>query len=790
MLTLMPLSAFAVPGLDERPSNPTCVAPEEPEIPSVFLAERFFQALPLSHPIDMVQPPGDDSIWWLAERGGKLLEIANDAAASESRVVLDRSEEVGVAVSATSEHWGITSLAPHPDFESNGYLFIAYNGQESEESDVVSTVARFTRSVSGIFDPASVEIIFSMQHDPQKNLHHLGQIAFDTEGLLHIGLGDGRSSTTAQDGDDPRGSILRIDVDGDLPYTIPQDNPFVDDEEVLDEIYAMGFRNPWRFSFDSQTGDLWLGDVGAGAWEEVNLVKAGENYGWPLMEGARCWLVECDTTGLALPLFEYSHSGEGGGVAVIGGFVYEGSAVPGFEGLYVFGDFNNNQMLWGLTLDENPTRIDLGRMPIRPTSFARDLAGEIFVFFSFTGRVYKLVPETESTLEQLDGFGFPELLSETGCFASPGVDEPLTPIDALIPYTVNAPLWSDGADKQRWLGLPDGETLELEDDGDIHFPTGTVLIKTFEFDGIPHETRLFMRHPNGNWAGYSYEWNEDGSDAQLLEGVKLADVGEGAQWTYPGPSQCASCHTEAAGFTLGAEVAQLNGDHFYPATGRSANQLETWTAIGLFGEDPPADPELEPALAAYEDLEASLDDRARSYLHANCSGCHRPDEPSPVAIDLHYLTPFADTELCRVDGEPPMEDLVKPWEPSSNSPLSQRIHATSSIRMPPIGSQQVDPVGGALIDDWIAQITACVPEPASGLLQATALLVLLGLRRRRARASRAAAGTISSPRARAGRRRRSRARGERFVSLQENCLCLHHLPDGLLARRGVRLRGG
>jgi len=244
--------------------------------------------------------------------------------------------------------------------------------------------------------------------------------------------------------------------------------------------------------------------------------------------------------------------------------------------------------------------------------------------------------------------------------------------------------------------------------------------------------------PNGNWAGYSYEWSDDGTDAYLLEGVKLKWVGDDVLWTYPGQSQCASCHTAAAGFALGPEVAQLNRDLFYSETGRVANQLETWTAIGLFGESPPDDPEFEPALALYEDSSASIDERARSYLHANCSGCHREDGLSPASIDLHYATPFADMRLCRTPAHRRVKDLVRPLDPPAESPLSQAMQATGAIRMPPIGSQIVDPVGTALIDDWIGEITECVPEPASRLLGVAALVVLLALRCR-SRASRVSA---------------------------------------------------
>ena len=215
-------------------------------------------------------------------------------------------------------------------------------------------------------------------------------------------------------------------------------------------------------------------------------------------------------------------------------------------------------------------------------------------------------------------------------------DDPKKPAAGVIPYGVNAPLWSDGADKERFLALPDGKTITVADtDGDFDFPNGTVLMKTFTVGGKRIETRLFMRHDDGGWAGYTYEWIDDGSDAVLLPAGKTKTVGT-QTWTFPSRSDCVSCHTEAAGRSLGLELGQLNGDFVYPSHEPIANQLKTLDHIGMFDEPlgKPVD-----QLLAYPDpygTTAPLEARARAYLHSNCSNCHRPKGGGRGDMDLRF----------------------------------------------------------------------------------------------------------------------------------------------------------
>jgi uncharacterized repeat protein (TIGR03806 family) len=298
--------------------------------------------------------------------------------------------------------------------------------------------------------------------------------------------------------------------------------------------------------------------------------------------------------------------------------------------------------------------------------------------------------------------GLPARLSETGCFAA---DDPTRPVAELIPYAVNVPLWSDGADKERWLALPEGGRIEVKPDGDWELPPGTVLLKTFRVHGRRVETRFFVRHPGGAWSGYTYAWNEAGTDAALLdEGSQRAPLGEGGTWHFPSRAECNNCHTPAAGFSLGLETAQL--DRPLAAGGR--NQIEVLAERGLFT----APPARGGPLPAPDDQAAPLETRARAYLHANCAGCHRPGVGNSGTVDLRFATALAQTASC--DAEPlkgslglgPQMRILAAGKPD-DSMVVVRMRLLESGRMPPVASLAVDAAGVKLLSDWIASLVAC-----------------------------------------------------------------------------------
>jgi hypothetical protein len=313
----------------------------------------------------------------------------------------------------------------------------------------------------------------------------------------------------------------------------------------------------------------------------------------------------------------------------------------------------------------------------------------------------------------------PMLLSQTGCMDP---SDPKRPAPSLIAYDVNSPLWSDAAAKERYVSLPPGTKIGVKDcdvdpakcapiedggtgeeEGHWDLPVKTVLVKTFIIDGKRVETRLLMRFAATTWLGFSYEWNDEETDATLLADFKDKPVGD-QTWHYPSRSQCLECHTKAGGRSLGLSTRQLDRMHPYPEG--AMNQVEKFVALGYLDAMPKA-------LDAYPDPFGSgpLDQRARSYLQTNCSICHRAGG-TVSDVDLRFTTSFADTTLCngmviKGTGDPllPQVRLV-PGSPETSN-LSFRMHDTTNYRMPKIGSNMVDPMGTALIDQWITSIESC-----------------------------------------------------------------------------------
>lgn len=316
-----------------------------------------------------------------------------------------------------------------------------------------------------------------------------------------------------------------------------------------------------------------------------------------------------------------------------------------------------------------------------------------------------------------DGDPFPVTLADTGCFLA---EDERRPVAGLLPYDVNAPLWSDGARKQRWLRLPPGGKVRVLPDGDLDLPVGTLLFKHFELDGRPLETRLLVRHEDGQWAGYTYVFPEDyapghpGRDRAVLLGEAGARrLLPELDWFFPGRADCLTCHTEAAGRTLGLELAQLNGDFVYPGD-RRANQLATWTHLGLF-ETVPGAPSSLPAYPR-PGRAGELSARARAYLHANCAHCHRPGglpgTAEPPELDLRFALPLAEARLVDVAPQRgsfgiPGAALVRPGAPARSVLLTRMRTTIANVRMPAIGSTVVDPLGVALVEAWIAALPAC-----------------------------------------------------------------------------------
>jgi uncharacterized repeat protein (TIGR03806 family) len=652
----------------------------------------LFPSASLSSPLGIVQSPIDPAIWYVIERHGEVERIHSDFA--QQTRALDIQSRVLV-----SGDGGLLGIALHPDFATNGQLFLYYTRRGPSASPIQGVLSRFTSTNGGLSFAATSEVVLLVVSEPS-DVHMAGGIHFGPDGLLYIGLGDGNHRAGAQDPSTLPGSFLRIDVDGGSPYAIPPDNPFASGGAGAPEVWAWGFRNPYRWSIDPLTGDVWVADVGQAAWEELSLVEGGGNYGWPIREGMHCYPKDpCNGTGLVDPVVEYSH---GSGCAIIGGPVYRGAAVPALDGAVVFGDFCSAR-IWAALPDGGGgyETVDLISAPSGILGFGQDLTGEVVVLL-YTG-AFRIGPATGPEPPP-----FPQTLSETGCFDA--VD-PSKPAPGLIPYDVNEPLWSDGAEKQRWLALPDGARAHVNPDGDFQLPIGTVLVKSFSLGDEIVETRLFVRHEDGGWAGYSYAWNRSQTQASLITDSQKRLFTAGV-WTYPSREQCMSCHTYAAGYSLGLETVQLNRPFTYPKTGRTANQLETFQHIGLLDAPLSAPPSRLPFLSR-----DSLNEAARGYLHANCSGCHR-FRGSVHSMDLRVTSTIAELEACNV--YPSFGTLgingalvLVPGDPS-RSVLSVRPHLLGANQMPPLARAVVDAYGTQVIDDWIESWSSCAGPDSDG----------------------------------------------------------------------------
>ena len=337
-----------------------------------------------------------------------------------------------------------------------------------------------------------------------------------------------------------------------------------------------------------------------------------------------------------------------------------------------------------------------------PTSFGIDENGELLYTDINSSRLRRIEPAGAPVPDTI-----PDLLSDTGC-VDPG--DTSMPYSGVLPYDINAPFWSDGAVKSRYIGLPNGETITRNGDGDWDFPNRTVIVKDFRLNGNLVETRHLMRHPDGTWAGYTYEWNAQQTEATRVRGGKTVNIG-GQDWIFPSEGQCMECHTSAAGFSLGAETAQLNRSFTYAVTGRTANQLETIDAVSMFSSPLPGPASSLATMPDPADTNADLGERARAYLHTNCAQCHRPGGPTPTSMDLRYDTTLANTNACDIAPETldlgiTNARLIAPGD-SGRSLVIERTTRRDSHGMPPLGSNEVDIAGVALLTTWIDGLANC-----------------------------------------------------------------------------------
>jgi uncharacterized repeat protein (TIGR03806 family) len=707
-------------GLDARPANTTCLAGDPPSNSVNIAVQRVFPNLtfPLAptatsrQTIAMLQAPGNNSRWYVVQKTGSVRVFDNTPGVATSTEFINLSSRLNPTTPSETDERGLLGMAFHPNYPTDPRVYLFYTGTTG--GNLVDRVSEFRTLDGGATASLGSELELLNVADPEGN-HNGGNIAFGPDGFLYIGIGDGGGANDAhgaigngQSLTTLLGKMLRIDVANSTAgtrYTIPPTNPYAANPPCTGgsgaascpEIYAYGLRNPWRWSFDRVSGQLWLNDVGQTALEEVNLVTLGGNYGWRCREGNQPFNATCGSN--PAPIEPIAVYGRTLGQSTTGGVVYRGSSIPTLHGRYLFGDFATGS-LWHISRTTAPT-MTMGAglsTGLQIASFGQDVDGEAYIVH-LGGTLHKIVPGSGG------GRQIPAQLSQTGCVNAAA---PAQPASGLIPYAPNAPFFSDNAVKTRWLALPDGQNITIDANNDFDFPNGSVLVKNFRLGTALVETRLFMRHNDGVWAGYTYEWNASGTDATRVVGGKTVTVG-GQTWQFPSEAQCLQCHTVAAGRSLGLEIGTLNGNFGYP-TGRTANQLTTLNAIGT----------LTPALAQTPDQlpvipdpagSAPLGDRARAYLHANCSYCHRPGGTAPGDQDFRYTTALAQTNAC--DITPSFGNLgitdprrIAPGS-AARSIVVARMNRTGADAMPPIMRHTIDTAGVQLLTTWVDGLANC-----------------------------------------------------------------------------------
>jgi uncharacterized repeat protein (TIGR03806 family) len=768
-LVLLPglvLSVGAKPyGLDSHPAIGAFLNGTMPEtapgISGDWSAVVAFPNLLFTNAVGLTFVPGTDKlcVW---EREGRAWLFDNSPTVTKKTLMIDLSNQC--------QGWddsGLLGIAFHPGFATNHYVFVYYTWcppgkvvgsptvRPPSTGDYHDRLERYTLGANGVAIPGSKTILIDLAD--QTIWHHGGGMFFHpTNGFLYLTIGDNSVGDNDQIINKSLfGGVLRLDVDcrgGDIShpiprqplnghtanYFIPNQNPFVGQSNVLEEFFCLGLRSPHRMTRDPVTGRIFIGDVGESAREEVDVIEPGEsglNFQWPYCEGT-LGQMKLPCIGISRgPVLDYPHSD---GRAVIGGYVYRGKKFAAdLGGKYIFGD-NVMRLVWAM--DETTTPVKKIVLCVVPkgtgpnsgadytglSSFGTDANGEIFMcqMSSIGGQIYTLARGGPPPPRQ----SLPKLLSQTGAF---GELESLTPMPGLIPYNVNTPLWSDGAAKARWMALPAGTTIHFAPDGEWTFPAGTVFVKDFALpvdDTNPKilrrlETRLLVRDTNGAVYGATYKWRADLSDADLVTAgitedipIKTATGARTQRWFYPGRQDCLTCHTPASGGVLGVKTRQLNGDFTY-SDGVTDNQLRAWNHIHLFDTNvDEADIPRFTRLVAVTDQSAPLELRARSYLDANCSQCHRPGG-AEAFFDTRFDTPLEKQALLNGPVANPLgisgAKIIVPGD-VSKSVLFHRVSIVGNFQMPPLARNVTDTNAIPVLAAWINSLPRIAPSLPPG----------------------------------------------------------------------------
>lgn len=686
----------------------------------------------------MVTNDGLNDLVYVVDKEGAIYVFPN----KESVVPAEVKKLLDIKSIVLNNHEsGMMSMAFDPHYASNGFIYIYYIYGETDNfyprTDGIvggktgdAIIERWT--VDNPANPTSAGSKVELLRIPQPGEDHKGGMMqfHPTEGYLYVGIGDGayghsalpqnpqpsdpyqrRHNNSAQDPTTLRGKFIRIKplatpVNGKY-YAIPEDNPFVNQPGYLPEIWSMGHRNPWRWAFDTDAPyTLWEAEIGQDtdlAYEEVNIITKGQNYGWPVCEGNRhrgALGGDPNNTKNCLTDFVPPREGYGrtSGVSIIGGFVYRGAQLPALNGNFVFGDYVTKR-LWSVGNDGQAKKLISEAFPYYISSIGSDLQKNLLI--SSHGRelggpssIFKMVDDDVSTAQ------IPPKLSETGLFA----DLPnLIPAHGVIEYSLNTTGWFDGGKMRHFVAVPNNSDIVFDPENLWDLPVGSVVVKHLGVETASNPSKSFttsvLFHQEMGWQAANYRWNAAGTDADLVtESAVVPDGGivNVARKVETG-STCGGCHMNADGALspLAIHTRQLNGNFNYQ--GVTNNQLNVFNSIGLFSSSIGSGNSYD-HFSAPTDTSASLTDRAKSYLDVNCAHCHAG---TTGGMDLRFDTVLENMNLVNTSNR-----LIPGIPANSNI---YKYQTGSGMRMP-FGSTETNAQAEALFRAWINELGVDVVE--------------------------------------------------------------------------------
>ena len=722
--------------IPQRPAWKTSRVTGSPDPAPPYKTELVYPGLTFKEPVTLARLPETNRLLVMQLKQG-LVSFEDTPDVKSFDMFFDYAKHI-------PKFWRAYGIAFSPNYKEDRTVYLCYVLTRGEP--LGSRVSRFKVAADAEVPhliPESEEILLAWPSGG----HNGGSIKFGADGYLYISTGDGANPVppdefrTGQNLGDMRAKILRIDVSKtstDKPYAIPDDNPFVDLPDALPEVYAYGMRNPWKIAFDPTGTQLWVGDVGWEMWEQIHLIRRGGNHGWSIMEASQPIHPESKRgpTALVPPVVALSRSEA---LSITGGVFYEGEKFKDLAGAYTYGDFITGTM-WALKYADEKLQWQkvLAQTTHEIIDFGTDRDGELLIL-DYGGTLHKLVKNDVKD----NSADFPRQLSNTGLFQDVASHQ-ISP--GVVPYNIQAKAFADHTTSELFLALPGVSQIKLDADrAKWEFPKDAVLAKTISLElkqGDPVsrqrlETQL-MHFDGIRWNGYTYAWNKEQTDAELvsLEGFQreyevIDEEAPGGRyrqnWHFQSRSQCGACHNRRVNFTVAFDPMQLTD--VKPAEGSLAaassskasaekeSKLGELDQINLLHQAGFLSGELarsELVMCNPHDSSAPILQRSRSYLHANCAHCHRHGGGGNAQFKLQY-----DFDLIKagyIGTRPvvgtfglPRPAVIAPGDPY-RSVLYYRMAKLGGGRMPHIGAEQVDPQGLQLMHDWISQLPPDAPE--------------------------------------------------------------------------------